>query len=448
MDTELFLHVDVDAFFASVEQVLNPDLKGRPVAVGGGVRGRGVVGSASYEATACGVRPGVPIYRARELCPEAKFLPPRHEEYNRFSEQVFDVLSEVSPSVEQTSLGEAHVDLSGCERLYGAWSARPVGRLPFRREAEGVYRRSGRKAVPLKRRRMLPEGLRWAGAVAVRVKRAVRARTGLSVSVGLAANRLAAKTASDYGKPDGLTVLCPGAEADFMGLLELPDVPGIGRATLQKLHKWNVRTVEAARELPGNLLADTFGPERGRRLYELFRGRGTGEPVAPDRPRSISRETTFWTASSDLEFVESMLFYLTERLGRALRRERMGGRTVQMKIRYHDFTTVQRSRSMSRCTDRDEEIFALARKLLRAGWLRSKRVRLVGVGLTDLRPARAFQQRLFDNEAERCRRLDRCLDSVRERFGFDAVQRGLSINLTAAGDEEHPGAVEIAAGRP
>jgi DNA polymerase-4 len=151
-------------------------------------------------------------------------------------------------------------------------------------------------------------------------------------------------------------------------------------------------------------------------------------------PKSISRETTFWTASNDYEFVESILFYLTERLGRALRREGLEGRTVQLKLRYHDFTSVQCSRSIGEHADRDEDIFAGARVLLRGRWCRSRRLRLVGVGLTDLRPVRTFQNKLFDDNADRCRRIDRCLDGLREQFGFGVVQRGLTINLNTPGE--------------
>ncbi len=436
MDAPLIMHVDIDAFFAAAEQVLRPELRGRPVVVGGGVAGRGVVASASYEARPFGLQAGMPIWRARELCPQAAYLPGRHEEYNRFSEQVFEALSSVSPSVEQASLDEAYLSLKGCRRLYGAWSARPVGRLPFVQEPEGVYRRSERRAVPPGRRVMLPEELRWSGAVALWVKRVVRARTGLTVSVGLGTNKLVARVASGFAKPDGLTVVAPGREEAFLAVMDLEDIPGIGRKTLARLHKWNVRTVESARRLPLELLRDAFGWEHGRAIHGLLRGRGEVEPQKPDRPSSISRETTFWSASGDYRFVESMLFYLTERLGRALRREGMEGRTVRVKLRYHDFSTVQRSRSVGGYTDLDEEIFGVGRRLLSMCWRRSRRVRLVGVGLTDLRPARARQCRLFEEEGRRSRRLDRCLDDLRERFGFGVVRRGLSIYLDQ--EDEQP----------
>jgi DNA polymerase-4 len=438
VETPHILHVDIDAFFASVEQVLRPELKGRPVIVGGGIEGRGVVASASYEARRFGLKAGMPIFRARELCPGGAFLPPDFEQYNRFSERVFDLLSSVSPSVEQSSLDEAYVDLRGCDRIYGLWSARPLARLPFLQEADGVYRRSEKSAVPPERRVILPEHCRWVAAVGLHVKRLVRVETGLDVTVGIGSNKLIAKAASDLGKPDGIALVEAGREADFLAALDLKDIPGVGRATLATLHKWNVRTVAGARALPLDLLEDAFGPERGAALHGLFRGQvppDADEVRTHELPKSISRETTFWTAASDYEFVESMLFYLTERLGRALRRQGLRGRTVQVKLRYDDFVTVQGSRSLGEHTDRDDEVFAAARLLLKGRWCRSRRLRLVGVGLTDLRPARAAQRKLFDDNAERSRRIDRCLDALRERFGFHAVRRGLTINLVDAAED-------------
>ena len=443
MDRPLIMHVDIDAFFASVEQVLDPALRGLPVVVGGGIEGRGVVASASYEARPYGLKAGMPIYKAKELCPHGVFIAGHHEEYNRFSGRVFDILAALSPSVEQASLDEAYVDLRGCERMYGPWAARPIARLPFVQDAAGVYHRSERRAVSPGLRRLLPEDCRWVGAAALHLKRQVRAQTGLDVSVGVGANKLVAKAASDFAKPSGVTLVQAGSEGAFLGLLELKDIPGIGPSVRERFARWNVHSVSEALRLPVDLLQDAFGQERGAAVHAVLRGR-PGEPVelrAPERPKSISRETTFWTASNDYEFVESMLFYLTERLGRALRRDGLEGRTVQVKVRYSDFNTVQRSRSMGEHADRDEAVFATARGLLKALWCRSRRsapsrrVRLVGVGLTDLRPARLFQGRLFDTGAERSRRIDRCLDGLRERFGFGVVQRGPAIRLS---EEKEP----------
>jgi len=434
MEAPTVIHVDVDAFFASVEQVLNPELRGRPVIVGGGVAGRGVVASASYEARRYGLKAGMPIFRARQLCPDGVYVAPDFEQYNRFSERVFELLATLSPSVEQASLDEARVSLRGCERIYGTWSVRPLARLPFVKEAEGVYRRRERRAISPGLRATVPERSRWPAAVGLWLRRAVRAETGLSVSVGIASNGLVAKAAASFAKPAGVVVVEVGHQEAFFAMLPLNRLPGIGRATMEKLSRWNVRTVEEARRLPMELLEDAFGPERGPALYDLLRGRAPAQdaldPHARDElPHSISRETTLWMASNDYETVESMLFYLTERLGRALRRLGLRGRTVQVKLRYQDFTTVQCSRSLGEHTDRDEEIFAAARRLLRQRWSRGRRLRLVGVGLTDLRRVGNTQRALFDDGADRSRRLDRCLDELRQRFGFDIIRRGPSIKL-------------------
>lgn len=428
MDDRLVVHVDIDAFFASVEQVLDPSLRGRPVIVCGGPEGRGAVASASYEARRFGVRAGMPLFRARELCPGGVFAGGSFEAYNDFSERVFEILSHVSPSVEKASLDEAYVDLRGCRLLYGIWSARPLSMLPFAREAEGVYRRWEGSAVPPARRVVLPERIRWAAGVGLRLKRTVRAETGLDVSVGIGPNRVVARAATGCCRPDGIVLVEPAAGERFLGMLALKDVPGVGRVTLQRLRKWNVHTVGQARRLPLQLLQDAFGPERGRWLFHLMRG---AEPARGRwRPRSIGRETTFWIACSDYGLAESVLFRLTERLGRALRREGLQGRTVQLRLRYEHFAAVRAARSVGGgYTDCDEVIFGVARRLLRGRWRRSRRLRLIGVKLADLRPGGTFQGRLFDDRAERGRRLDRCLDGLRDRFGFDAVHRGLSIML-------------------
>ena len=434
------LHVDLDAFFASVEQVLQPALKGRPVIVGSEHETKGVVASASYEARACGVRAAMPVFQARRLCPHGVYLAGHHGEYARFSEDVFDLLEQISPAVERASLDEGYVDLGGCQRLYGAWSARPAGRMPFSNGIPGLYLRREDRAVPPRERTSVPEHYRWIAAVALRIKRSVKARTGLNVSVGCAANKLAAKSASDFAKPNGVALVEPGHEADFFLNLPLDDLPGLGGAVLDKLRKWNVRNVLQARRLPLELLEGGFGECHGRAIYRVLRGQ-VPDPPDPrrrrsgaffeqaDHQKSISRVTTFWTASSDYAFVEGMLLHLSERVGRALRRDGLAGRTVTLKLRYQDFTTLERSRSAREPVCLDEEIFAIARTLLRGRWCRSRRLRLVGVGLSRLQPARRLQRTLFDDDTTRYRRIDRCLDGLRDRFGFEVIQRGPTINL-------------------
>ena len=431
MNTPHILHVDLDAFFASVEQVLNPSLKGRPVVVGSAQESRGVVASASYEARGFGVRAGMPMFEALRLCPGAVHLAGSYREYERFGGAVFEILSSFSPTVEEGSLDEGYADLGGCERLYGGWAALPLARLPFSAAVPGVYVRREGRAVPPAGRCIVPDPWRWVAAVGLRIKRAVKVCTGLSVSVGCASNKLAARAASDHAKPNGLVLVEPGCEGAFFLRLALEDVPGLGRAVREKLRRWNVHTVAQARELPGALLRGALGERQGTFVYRALRGQGEDALARPARPRSISRESTFWTASNDFAFVEAMVFYLTERVGNAMRRVRLAGRTVHLKLRYEDFTTVEGSRSPRQPLSVDADIFAVARALLAARWRRDRRLRLVGVGVSNLGPAGGVQRRFFADDPARQHRLDGCLDALRERFGFGAVQRGPSILLAA-----------------
>ena len=429
MNPPTILHVDIDAFFASAEQLLDPSLRGRPVVVGSAHQTRGVVASASYEARAYGLHAGMPIVRARELCPDAVYLGGSYREYIKLSRRMFDVLEGVSPSLERMGLDEGYVDLGGCERMYGARGAGPLGRVPFRAAEGGAHVRREGRATPPAQRVMAPDSCRWVAAAALRIKRLVRERTGLNVSVGCAANRLAAKAASDFAKPNGVVLIERGREADFFLTLPLGDVPGLGRSVRERLAKWNVRTVADARALPAGLLTASFGERSGAALYRVLRGDGDTALHPPEQPKSVSRETTFWTASADRAFVEAMLFYLCERTGGALRRGGLAGRTVSVKLRYEDFVTTDVSRSTRRPVSQDEDIFDVARRLLHARWTMTRRLRLIGVGVHRLQLADAVQTELFDSTARRRHRIDRCLDGLRGRFGFTVVQRGLAIRL-------------------
>lgn len=423
------LHVDLDAFFASVEQLLQPGLKGRPVIVGSDHETRGVVASASYEARVFGIGAGMPILEARRLCPQGVYLSGSFEEYARFSREVFELIGQISPCIERASLDEGYVDLAGCQRLYGSWSARPMGRLPFSNVCAGLYLRREGKAVPPRDRALIPEPHRWVAAVGLWLKRAVKARTGLDISVGCASNKLAAKSASGFAKPNGLALVAPGREADFFLRLPLEHIHGLGNAVLAKLRKWNVHNVSDARRLPLEVLQTGFGESHGRAIHKALRGEGDVALEQPGRPKSISRVSTFWSASADLSFVEGMLLQLSERVGRALRRGGLAGRTVTVKLRYQDFTTIDCSRSTPDPVCCDEQIFALARALLRARWCRSRRLRLVGVGVSRLAPAHWHQDKLFDDDSARRRRIDRCLDGLRDRFGFEVIRRGPTLAL-------------------
>jgi len=425
------LHVELDALFACVEQARDPALRGRPVVVGNGHESRGVVACASHEARRCGVRAGMPIVEARRLCPDGVYLPGNFSEYRRFSEAVFELLEQVSPRVERASLGEGYLDVSGCERLYGSWSAGPLGRLPFRSVAPGLYVRAEQRAVPPAERTVVPEPCRWVAAVALWIRRIVKARAGLNVSVGCAANKLAARTASGFARPNGLALVRPGAEAGLFLRLPLEKVPGLGRAVLARLRKWNVRTVAQARRLPCELFRKSFGEREGLFIYGALRGQGETALARPSRPRSVRRETSFWHASNERAFVEAVLFSLSEQVGNALRRERLAGRTVRLRLRYEDFSVAACSRSLREPTNADLEIFAVARGLLRARWCKRRRLRLVGVSVSRLQLDDRRQSKLFDDGGECHRRLDLCLDRLREKFGSEVVRRG---PLAAAAD--------------
>ncbi|MBS3762969.1 MAG: DNA polymerase IV [Planctomycetes bacterium] len=438
MEQPHILHVDLDAFFASAERVLSPELKNKPVIVGSAQENRGVVASASYDARSKGVKAGMPIYQSRRLCPEAAYRPGNYSEYKRLSQEVFAILWELTPKVEPVSLDEAYLDVSGCERLHGSRGAGPLGRLPFAIISGGTYVRQETDALPPPKRTLVPRHHRWISALAMTIKQTVRTRTDLTVSVGCATNKLAAKSASDFCKPDGLALITPGTEEQFFLTLPLGEIPGIGRATREKFHKWNAHTVAEARHLPRSLLKTAFG-DRGCSIHAALRGQGETELTLPEHPRSLSRERTFWTPSNDRNFVESMLFYLTERLGKTLRKKQLVGRTVHVKLRYNDFTTVERSRSLKTPADLDEEIFPVASHLMDRRWDQRRRLRLVGVKVSDLRPNCQRQQKLFDDKLERQRRIDRCVDELRDKFGFNVVQKGLSIALNSRLERDDKG---------
>jgi len=382
------LHVDVDAFFASVEQVLNPALMGQPVIVGGRAEDRSVVASASYEARAYGVRVAMPLAAARRLCRDAVFLRGDFDHYNRFSTHVRRVLDRFSPAVEQMSLDDFYVDLAGLERLFG----RPV-------------------------------------EIAERIKQRVKAETGLNVSMGLAANKVVARVASDYAKPNGIAHVLPGHERAFLRPMSVRKLPGVGPRTAAELEKFNLHTVGDLARIDGALLVRTFGLA-GEALSRHANGGGDATIRPAEAPRSISRETTFEQDTDDRRVVGAMLYYLAERAARQLREEHMHARRVSVRLRYADFRTVERSCTLREGTDQDDEFYRAALGLLQRVYTRRMRIRLVGVCLSGLTTFRLRQARLFTEEASRKRRrFYRSLDGIRRRFGFGAATVGPSLFL-------------------
>ena len=395
-------HVDVDAFFASVEQVIRPHLRGKPVIVGGMPTERSVVASASYEARRLGVRTAMPLAQAYRICPEAAFLKGAFRNYAKASDTIFEICRRFTPIVETISLDEAFLDMTG------AVDARPE---------------SERRASSL--RTLFGSPIE----TAARLKDEVRAVTGLSVSIGVASNKLIAKIASDYAKPDGIALVSPGYEAAFLASMHVKKIPGVGRAMCDRLTLLNTSRVDQLRNIPEHLLRKTFG-SAGEALFNHVRGRDPGVVEACALPKSISRETTFEEDTCNRELVEGMLSYLLARAARELRTLAMRARTVSVKLRYADFTTLAKSASLAEPGRHDDVFYRTALELLETLWHKRMRVRLVGVALSKLHPTLEHQGRLFqERRYEKEENLYRSVDRIRDRFGFSAITQGRSIGL-------------------
>jgi DNA polymerase-4 len=376
------LHVDMDAFYASVEQRDRPELRGQPVIVVG-VGSRGVVSAASYEARPFGVHSAMPMSAARRLCPQAAFLPPRMGYYARVSQQLRDVFLSFTPLVEPLSLDEAFLDVRGCEGLFG-----------------------------------------HAPQIARQIKGRIQAETGLTASVGVAPNKFLAKLASDLGKPDGLVVVPAGGAAAFLGPLPVGRVWGVGAKAEGRLHALGVRTVGQLAALPEKALVGHFG-ELGRHLWRLARGED-GRAVVPDAAaKSVSTETTFARDIGDREALRSWLLGLTDHLAGRLRHAGLRARTVEVKVRSSDFRTRQRAQALGQATNATDVLWQAARRLLDRGLTDDVLpVRLLGVGASRLTREGVVQGDLFDGGRRKQEALDQTIDAIRGQFGGAAIRRG------------------------
>ncbi len=379
----MILHLDMDAFYAAVEQLDRPELRGRCVIVGG-TSGRGVVAAASYEARRCGVHSAMPMFQARRLCPQGVFVRPRMDRYQELSAAIMGILQEVSPQVEPVSIDEAFVDLSGTERLHGA---------------------------PLKAARMIKQ----------RVREALR----LSCSVGAAPNRFLAKIASDINKPDGLTVIGPEEVRDFIDRLAVEKVPGVGPKALEKLKAIGVRFLGEIRAIPVEILTPIFG-SYGARLLELAHGIDA-TPVSPDTPaKSISSECTLAADTHDRNQLARCLLQQADEVAAGLRREGVQARTVVLKLRHADFTLHTRRVTFSPPARSARELYRRAIRLLeqhRPG----QPIRLVGLGATGFMPADFPRQLEVFAEAEGSgedwEKVDRTLEAIQRKFGPASIGR-------------------------
>ena len=379
------LHVDMDAFFVSVELLTRPELRGKPVVVGGRPDQRGVVSAASYEARKYGIHSAMPLRTAGRLCPHAVFLDGHHEKYGEWSDRVASILARFSPIVEMVSIDEAYLDLAGTERIYGP---------PF--------------------------------AAADKLLRTITKETQLPCSGGLATTRLVAKVASDQGKPRGLVWVAPGMEARFLAPLPIRKIPGIGEVTERALRALAIETVEHLASHSQEKLESIFG-QWGTALFRKARGGDAYEFLIDAEPKSISHNHTFGEDTSDVAEMESMLSHLSQKACKRLREAGLSSRTLTLTIRYAGFQTYTRSKTVPDPARLDADVFAVFLELFREHRDPKRKVRLLGVALSALSHGAEQLDLLQADRRDKLKKLTEATDRLRDKFGFGSVQFGGSL---------------------
>jgi DNA polymerase-4 len=381
------LHIDMDAFFVSVELLTRPELRGKPVVVGGQRDQRGVVSAASYEARQFGIHSAMPLRTAARLCPHAVFLDGHHSLYSDWSDRIATIFAKYSPIVEMASVDEAYLDLAGTERLHGS---------------------------PL--------------AAAHKLRCEIWEKTQLPASMGLAATRLVAKVASDQAKPRGLLWIPAGMEETFLAPLPVRKIPGIGKVTEAGLHALGIQTVGQLAAVPLERLEEAFG-QWGVALHRKARGQDAYEFFIDAEPKSISHNHTFGVDIDNEETLLSMLSHLSEKAAKRLRDSGLYARTISVTIRYKSFKTITRAKSLREPTGLDSVILPAAKELFLRHWDRRQQIRLLGVALSAFEHAAPQLDLLDAGQRERLEKLARATDRLRDRFGFDKIRRGGSLRL-------------------
>ncbi len=374
----------MDAFFVSVEELFDPNLKGKAVVVGGKSNERGVVSAASYEARKFGVHSAMPLRTAYQHCPHAIFVEGHPDRYREYSARVREVLVRFSPLVEMASIDEAYLDMTGSQRLLGP---------------------------PL--------------AAAHALHNEVKSATGLNCSIGIGTSRLIAKITSDQAKPNGVLWVIPGEEARFLAPLDVRKIPGVGKTTEKGLHQLGIRKIGDLAALDVEFLESRFG-KWGLALAGKAEGRDAGgwfDAAVGERedPKSISHEHTYSEDSADAVKLEATLARLSEMVGRRLREHGLYSRTVQLKLRYQDFSTITRAHTLDHHTQLDQELFETARALFRENWKPGAKVRLLGVQAASLSPIQGQLNLLDEEKTTKWRDALQAVDKLRDKYGESAV---------------------------
>ncbi|MFC1799051.1 DNA polymerase IV [Thermodesulfobacteriota bacterium] len=384
----MILHIDMDAFYASVERLDNPDLIGKCIIVGG-KSNRSVVSAASYEARAFGVHSAMPIFQARQKCPEGVFIRPRMKRYKEISDRVMDLLNGFTPLIEAVSIDEAFMDISGSGKLYG--SSESIGR---------------------------------------QIKAKIKQDIALTCSVGIAPLRFLAKIASDLDKPDGLVIIRPEEVEQFIETLPIRKVPGVGKKTYEQLALMGVKTLGNIRQYPEQVLIKRLG-KFGSRLKALSSGEDPTPVVPYTSPKSISSERTLSEDTNDIEQLKGCLLSQAEIVAGGLRKEKVRAKTIVLKIKYSDFQSISKNHTLSAPTRSSEAIYATAERLLLNLKLKTH-VRLIGLGASGFVPADIpVQAGLFDKRKESdgtWEKVDSTLDRIKEKYGSKMIARASQKN--------------------
>ena len=370
-------HLDLDAFFVSVERILDPTLKGKPVIVGGNPHGRGVVAACSYEARAYGLHSALPIRQAFKLCPDGIYLHGHYDEYVRFSHAVKNILSSYAPVIEQASIDEFYMDFTGCRKIYGSMFS-----------------------------------------FASKLQQEIRQKLSLPCSIGIGSNKTVAKIGSDCMKPMGITYIIPGMEKEFLSHMPVETIPGVGKVMLRELNNKGFYVIGDITKLSSDYWGSAYG-KYGIDLWRKANGHGTEYLTIEREQKSISKETTFGADETNNEKVYEILFELTGKVCQTLRDEGLMASTINIKLRYSDFQTLIRSRTI-KPTDDDKTVFENAKDLLMKAHTRRVGVRLIGVGVSKFSNF-CEQEVLFEDDEVKRKKLFRAIDFLRRKYSYSII---------------------------